>query len=79
METNKTTPDGRAMVALPFKLEFVAYVEEHRFLEHMVMVGGDLDNLISLHEACVVDVLDMDTQLQAKQQGWQEILVERVK
>lgn len=76
--SSKKTPDGRRMVALPFKIEFVAYVEEHKFLEHMTLVGGELDRLISMHEACAVDVLDIDKQLVDKQRGWKEVLVERV-
>lgn len=77
--SDKKTPDGRKMVAIPVNIEFVAYVEEHKFYEHMGYVGGNLDMLVSMHNKTIVDVLDIDDNLIKVQQGWQEVLVERVK
>lgn len=77
--SDRKTPDGRSMVAIPFKVEFVAYVEEHVFYEHMTLVQGNLEALKALHNRTIVDTLEVDSNLDKIQQGWQTILVERVK
>lgn len=77
--SDKKTPDGRRMVAIPITIEFVAYTEEHTFLEQMTLVGGNLDVLREMHNKAIVEVLDLDDRLAKTQQGWQTILVERAK
>lgn len=77
--SDKKTPDGRRMVALPITIEFVAYVEEHVFYEHMAAVNGNMDVLTSMHNRTITDVLEIDEKLEKCQEGWQTILVERVK
>lgn len=77
--SDKKTPDGRSMVAIPINIEFVAYVEEHAFYEHMTYTQGDLDVLKDMHKKTLVDVLDLDNRLIKTQEGWQTVHVERVK
>lgn len=77
--SDKKTPDGRSMVAIPFSIEFVAYVEEHMFFEHMCAINGNLDVIKNLHGQSLVDVLKIDDRLTKAQEGWNTILVERVK
>lgn len=76
--SDKKTPDGRKMVAIPLTIEFVAYTEEHQFLEQMTIVGGDLEILKSLHHKTITELLEVDNKLEELQQGWQTIKVERV-
>jgi len=77
--SDKKTPDGRKMVAIPITIELVAYTEEHAFLEQMTLVGGDLEILQKMHKECFSELLDVDNKLVELQQGWQTVLVERVK
>lgn len=77
--SERKTPDGRKMVAIPINIELVAYVEEHQFYEHMTYVNGNLDVLKGIHKETLVDVLKMDERLEKAQKGWQTILLERVK
>ena len=77
--SDKKTPDGRRMVAIPIKIEFVAYTEEHAFLEQMTLVGGDIEVIKGLHTNAIVDLCRIDDRLIEIQEGWSQILVERVK
>lgn len=77
--SDKKTPDGRSMVAIPVSIEFVAYVEEHEFYEHMTYTQGNLDVLKEIHKETLLDVLDLDNRLSKTQEGWSTVHVERVK
>lgn len=77
--SDKKTPDGRKMVAIPITIELVAYTEEHSFLEQMTIVGGDLEILKNMHKETFNQLLEVDDRLAKLQKGWQTILVERVK
>jgi hypothetical protein len=67
------------MVAIPITIEFIAYTEEHAFFEQMTWVGGDLDIIKEQHVATLSEVLDIDNRLSKVQQGWSQVLVERVR
>lgn len=82
--SDKTTPDGRKMVAIPFTINLVAYTEEHHFYEQMSIVGGDIAVIQEMHDKTMKEVLAeeleaFDKKLASVQEGWQTILVERIK
>lgn len=70
--------NGRTFKAIPFNMEFVTYMEEHEYFTYATIGVTDETMAIMAKEALIA-TLEVDKQLEDKQQGWNNVLVERVK
>ena len=70
--------NGKTFKALPFNMEFVTYMEEHEYFKYAT-IGVSDEILAEKAKEALLATLDVDKQLEEKQQGWNVIVVERVK
>ena len=70
--------NGRTFKAIPFNMEFVTYMEEHEYFTYATIGVTDEIMAVMAKEALIA-TLEVDKQLEEKQQGWNNVIVERVK
>jgi len=70
--------NGRTFKAIPFNVEFVTYMEEHEYFGYAT-IGVSDETLGEKAKEALLATLEVDKQLEEKQQGWNNVVVERVK